>query len=181
MELQLEDYIGRRRDTQRERELASLLRQMPEAERFEYIQQALRKHVVVGLQLAHTCLRDNKNFVTLLHQGLQQADASSIHNWLETVAPHLGFKRVIYLLNQSLQDTPEAVDMALYWLPRMLPAGDVNGWNSYYKLRADLKDYQKRHKHTQGEMPAPQNGFASAKHSEQELHFEETLSDEVLI
>ena len=100
MELNLEDYIGRRRDTVRERELASLLRKMPEPERFEYIQQAMRKHIVVGLELANSCLQHKTYFLALLQEGLENADASSICWWLEVALPHLGSRRVLIELTR---------------------------------------------------------------------------------
>ena len=140
MELHLEDYLGRRRDTKRERELAARLRELPEATRFEYIQQAMQINVVVGLGLANTCLRDNSSFASLLKQGLQVADASSMSLWLETVTPHLGFRHVANVLMQTIETNPQAVDYAVYWLPRVMPKEDDKATAQYYELVQKLKD-----------------------------------------
>ena len=139
MELHLEDYIGRRRDTVRERELASLLRKMPETERFEYIQQAIHKHISVGLQLANSCLQHKTYFLSLLRQGLENADASWIRWWLETVLPHLGARRVIIELTRYAKESPDAVWMALYWLPGLLPKEDCKAREQMKQLVQQLK------------------------------------------
>ena len=134
MNLQAKDYIGKLRDTKLERELRLLLRKQPEADRFQFIQELLSYDLVVGLQLANTCLQNEQFFERILEQGLQTADASTLKFWLECVVPRLGMRRVVAILTQKLETDAMAVKKALYWLPRLLPKDDKHGGLAVSKL-----------------------------------------------
>ncbi len=124
MEFKLEDYLGKSSDAKCERELAARLRQLPEEERFEYVQDALKYNRYIGLKLANNCLRQKRYFEILLEEGLAIEDASSMQLLLDAVMPRLGFDRVLSILEDSNRVSPESVDKALYWLPRSLPKDD---------------------------------------------------------
>lgn len=124
MSLNVENYINKPRDTKSERALAQQLRQMPEEERFAFIQELLRHQSTVGLLLAASCLRKPVYFQQILELGLQCGDASTILPWLECAVPKLGFHKVILALNSRLDTDPISVDNALYWMPRFKPQND---------------------------------------------------------
>jgi len=95
----------------------------PEEDRFNEINAILDRNVVVGLKLVNL-LKNRKYFSLLLERGLEKANASEIEIWLKYLVPHIGFRRVIAILSSKLSEQPDAVDKALYWLPKFLPKGD---------------------------------------------------------
>jgi hypothetical protein len=95
----------------------------PEEDRFNEINAILDRNVVVGLKLVNL-LKNRKYFNLLLEKGLEKANASEIEIWLKYLVPHIGFRRVIAILSSKLSEQPDAVDKALYWLPKFLPKGD---------------------------------------------------------
>ena len=121
------------------RELAASLRTRPEGERFEFIQCLLPRHPVLALQLANASLRERCHFESLLQQGLKTADASSIQFWLEAIVPRLGARRVLSTLESTVETDPDAVDKALYWLPRFLPKEDAEARMQMKQLVQQLK------------------------------------------
>ncbi|MGH9839003.1 MAG: DUF433 domain-containing protein [Blastocatellia bacterium] len=135
MMLKVEDYVFRRRDSVWERELARQLRELPEAERFEFINEFLN-HTLLGLMFANKCLREPKYFKQLLYRGLETADASSIKEWLECVVPRLGFNRVIAILREEVERDPQAVDKAVYWMHGFVPDGDPEARQALRELVA---------------------------------------------
>jgi len=96
---------------------------VPEEDRFNEINAILDRNVVVGLKLVNL-LKNRKYFNLLLERGLEKANASEIEIWLKYLVPHIGFRRVIAILSSKLSEQPDAVDKALYWLPKFLPKGD---------------------------------------------------------
>ena len=121
------------------RELAASLRQRSESERFEFIQCLLSRQPVLALQLANACLRERHYFDALLQQGFQTADASSIQFWLEAIVPRLGARRVLAALEVLVDTDPDAVDKALYWLPRFVPKEDMEARMQMQHLTRELK------------------------------------------
>src|SRR5258708_31981786 len=121
MAIRAEDYLGERRDSQREDALAKQLRQEPEAERLAFIHELLDTKPVVALKLARTCLQQPASFERILQHGLDHADVSSIKLWLEAVVSGLGFHQVLSILSTRLATDPIAVAKARYWLPKWLP------------------------------------------------------------
>ena len=124
MKPKVEDYINKRRDTKREQALGRALRELPEAERFEFIQRLMPHAPVLALQMAASCLKDKKYFEELLDAGLDQGDASSIALWLKCVTPKLGAGKVVSILRNNLEVRPDAVGKALYWLPGLIHRDD---------------------------------------------------------
>lgn len=117
MNLDVADFAGRLRDARWERELARELRARPEAERFEFLRALLDVQHAVALDLARKCLSERRSFESLLEQGLREADASSIRDWLECVTPKLGPRRVAAFLKKFAPVYPDGVRHAEYWLP----------------------------------------------------------------
>lgn len=135
MSLNVMDYVNRRRDSVWERELARQLRQLPEPERFRFIDEFL-DHSLLGLDFAKASLTQRSYFEQLLQRGLNTADASTIFDWLECIVPKLGFKRVIRLLTKEVERNTQAVDQAVYWMFRLVPRHDSRSWQALQQLKA---------------------------------------------
>ncbi len=133
MTLSAQDFKNRSRDPQWERELAQELRQIPEQERLKFLLELLSVNQVVALDLARKSLSERNSFETLLENGLQSADASTIRYWLESVVPGLGFPRVVRQLRRHSQSYPAGVKKARYWLTSFSRAP------GYSKAKADLE------------------------------------------
>lgn len=118
--LQVEDYIGKRRDSKLERQLAQALRSLPEEERFHFLQEWLRHPDTLGypmgFSLVKACLQKKEYLEEILSQGLESADASRIQWWLDSVLDRLGVRRAAQLLARQASMHPEAVRRAMYWL-----------------------------------------------------------------
>lgn len=138
--MQLEDFITRPRNSVRERKLARRLRQLPEEDRFTFIQDLLNKDYVVGLALASTCLRDKSYFKAILEHGLKPANASHIELWLKCVIPRLGFRKVLHLVTEKLSTEPKGVERAAYWLWGFRPKNDPAAHQGLLKLNDLLRD-----------------------------------------
>ena len=69
MTLNAKDYKGLRRDQARDQALARALRKIPEAQRFEFIEEYLTFDPIIGLELAVKCLRTPARCAS----GLEQA------------------------------------------------------------------------------------------------------------
>jgi len=117
MTLDAKNYVGRARDPKWERDLARELRLLPEAERFQFVKDLLDVQFAVALDLARKCLSEKESLESLLEFGLQQADVSTIQDWLKCVLPRLGARRLVRCLHRHLNDYPQAVESARYWLP----------------------------------------------------------------
>jgi len=124
MTLDAKNYVGRTRDPGWERALARELRLLPEAERLQFVKDLLDVHLVVALDLARKCLSERESLESLLEFGLEEADPSTIQDWLKCVLPRLGARRLVQCLYRNLKDYPQAVESARYWLPGLLSKAD---------------------------------------------------------
>jgi hypothetical protein len=125
-------------------EIIRRLLTLAEEVRFEEVNQLLDTDVLSGLQIANSVLRDKKYLVSIFEKGLNRADASSIQYWLKYLIPRLGFRRVVGILSEKLQDRPQEVAKATYWLSRFLPP------NSEKDLTI-LRDFLKKEKEMIGD------------------------------
>ncbi len=62
--------------------------------------------------------------LAILRTGLAHPDASSIKFWLAFAIRKLGARKVVAELAALLDTNPSALDMALYWLPGLLPPAE---------------------------------------------------------
>ena len=114
------DFSGKLRDTKVERELARQLRELSEPVVFEFVQEMLEVHEIVALDLARKTLKSKESFYRLLHVGLERANASSIRRWLECVIPRIGIRNVIANLVDKIDQYPDGVARAIYFIPQMI-------------------------------------------------------------
>jgi hypothetical protein len=111
------DYIGRRRDSSWERDLAKRLRQEPESDRLEFVIGMLAANEVVGLELARRCLSERSSFKKILELGLMRANCNTMREWINAVIESLGERRLRRLLEIHRPKYPLPVSNACYWLP----------------------------------------------------------------
>ena len=121
MEPELDEYVGRRRDSKRERELLKRLKLMPEDACYSFVLRLLQRDRRIGLHMASASLRQKRHFQEILEIGLKEGDASTILPWLECAVPKLGFRLVVSALDSRVESDPQAVDNAAYWMPRFKP------------------------------------------------------------
>ncbi len=124
MRFRAEDYVGWKRDSRAETVIAERLRELPEQERFDFIQQFLAVSVDAALSLANRCLRERIYFEAFLRQGVLTADISSIGGWIDAVAPRLGSARVVGVLEELAGGHPKEVKRALFGLAGILKTAD---------------------------------------------------------
>jgi hypothetical protein len=120
--------------SQDEAELLKLLRDLPESDRLEAVQRVVKYNPPLSLRLASRVLQQKQSFLTLLKQGLKRSDASEMELWLKHVVPKLGFRPVVETLRNALGTDAQAVEKALYWLPRFLPQGDEKSQKAFLSL-----------------------------------------------
>jgi hypothetical protein len=140
----VEDFVAQAGDSGAERKLASVLREQPEGDRLRFIQQLIAvgqpKSFRAALRLVKSCLHDRESLIEILDQGLRQADASVINDWLEAVVAGLGFKRVVGVLAERVENDPESVLKARYWLPKWVPAGNASATEAIHALDQAIRN-----------------------------------------
>ena len=124
----VEDFVPQAGDSGAERKLASILREQPEEDRLQFIQRLIAvgqpKCFRAAFRLVKSCLHQRESLLKILDQGLRQADASVIEDWIEAVVSGLGFRRVVDILVNRVGSDPESVIKARYWLPKWIPEGN---------------------------------------------------------
>ena len=118
------DFVGKLRDTETEKAIANELSSLSEADSFQFVIDMLGVNEVVALELASKCLRTKGYFIDLLKKGLHDANASTIRRWLECVCPRLGVRRVIEYCVAQLDEEPNGVARAIYFLPSFIEQDD---------------------------------------------------------
>ena len=136
MVLRVEDYAPKLRDSNVERELAAELRQLPEAERLQFIYELMDvPHCFgVAMWLAKICLKERQSLEAILTQGLERGDASTVKHWLEAVVHGLGFRRVVRLVSERIATDPESVIKAEYWLRQWIPKDNQGDADAFATL-----------------------------------------------
>jgi hypothetical protein len=117
MDISAKEYVGKKRDSQWENDLARQLRTRPEGEKFDFLNDLLVVQPAVALELARRCLTSNESFEKLLETALRSANPSTMQDWLRCVIPHLGFRHVVKTLSRFQAEFPDGVERAVYWLP----------------------------------------------------------------
>jgi hypothetical protein len=94
------------------------LRHLSEEERFNEVCALLERDIVKALRVANSTLRSKKYFQNLLERGLATANASEVETWLKYLVPRLGFRYVVNVLEKKINEQPQQVKNASYWLPK---------------------------------------------------------------
>lgn len=137
--IHVEDYAPKLRDTKVEKELASEVKNLPEAERLQFINDlmycGLPHCFPVALWLAKTCLKERESLEAILNQGLERGDASTVKYWIETVIHGLGFRRVVRLVSERIATDPESVIRAEYHLRKWIPKDNQKAADAFAALQ----------------------------------------------
>ena len=92
----VEEFAGQAGDLGAERELAGVLRGQSEVDRLQFIQQLIAsgesKCFRAALRLIKSSVDKRETLLKILDQGLRQADASVIKDWIEAVIGKLGIQ-----------------------------------------------------------------------------------------
>lgn len=96
-------------------------------------------HEQRALDLATSCIRQPAHALAILRTGFVSPDASSIKFWLAFALRKLGARKVLAEVTHLLDSNPSAADMALYWLPGLLPRGDEASRTACQNLFAEAR------------------------------------------
>lgn len=125
MNLNIEEYRGKLRDTKLENDLTKFLRCSDEEKAFAFLMKLVDIHLIAALEIAGRVLKDRKYFCLVLERGLRDSNASTIKHWLNCVEPHLGTQRLIEQLQLKLNDYPDGVSRAVYFVKQKIDVGDT--------------------------------------------------------
>jgi|ERR1022692_3651378 hypothetical protein len=129
----------RRRDTAREDKALTWLRRQPEAARFEFASQLVQNRYAGALEFVRRSDLSGESLVGLFRSGLDVADASNIHSWIEAVIGRLGTRKVLTLLRERVATDRLVVEKAVYWLPKFIDAADGESREVYENLKRDCE------------------------------------------
>jgi GNAT superfamily N-acetyltransferase len=105
------------RDARIENQLAKELRELGEDAAFDRVRTLTHIDAKVGLSLARRVLKRRDHFESLLRDGLQVGNATTIRDWIDSSVRCLGGARVVEIVSERFEhDSVLVVDDALYWL-----------------------------------------------------------------
>jgi len=125
MNLDAESYRHRLRDSAIENELAVTLRTMDKCDAFRFVTDLIGVNFHAGLDLARRVIRDRNQLQLLLDRGLREGNASSIKYWLQCVEQQLGTRRLIEILHSKIDEFPEGVSRAVYFVRQLVKPEDL--------------------------------------------------------
>jgi hypothetical protein len=140
LQSQVEAYASGMRDSAQEQELARLLRQLPEEDRFAIVERCLSINSRIGLLFARKCLSQPRYFRAILVRGVETADAHNMGRWLQCAVPPLGWGRVFHVLEEMVKTHPRGVKKTLYHLPALMSPLASSARARYSKLCDLLED-----------------------------------------
>lgn len=125
-----------------QKELLNYLKSIPEFERYKIIKDMLDTKSNITLATVKSVLNQKEYVTKLFRYGLLNSNAQSIKLWLEFAIPKLGFKSVVFLIEELDNETNQLADIALYWLPMFIPKDSTKSLNLIERLESKVK---KRH------------------------------------
>lgn len=124
----LRAYVYGSRDSKRELALLRRIRALPQAMRLQILAPLLDLNATVTLVLVDHAQLSRAAYLAILQRGLDEADASSIYQWMAATVFHLGWRKVFAVLRQALSTNPHRGASALYHVPGLCrgdPASDT--------------------------------------------------------
>lgn len=112
-------YVAGSRDSKRELDLLQRTRALPQAMREQLLVPLLDLNATVALVLIHRAQLSRAAYLAVFQRGLDEADASSIYQWMAATIVHLGWQKVFSVLRQELTVRPHRVAAALYHVPAL--------------------------------------------------------------
>ena len=115
----LREYVEGRRDSKKELELLRRLRGLPRQERSALLLPLLGLKRGSVLVLIHRAQLSRSDYLEVLKRGLSEAKGESIKYWMDATVPHIGWRKTLSLLRESMATNPRTGAMALYYVPRV--------------------------------------------------------------
>ena len=106
-------------------EVAKWLRSEVSGVRMDFLRERINHSAI--LRLAMSCVNDRGEAQELFRLGLDSimyANSQKTKLWTQFGVTKIGAKRAITEISNRVDSQPHVVDMALYWLPSMIPEGD---------------------------------------------------------
>lgn len=119
MAADLRAYVDGSRDSKRELDLLQRIRALPQAMREPLLVPLLDLNATVALALIDRAQLSRAAYLAIFQRGLDEADASSIYQWMAATVVHLGWQKVFSVLRQALTVNPRLVAAALYHVPAL--------------------------------------------------------------
>ena len=114
MTLNVQDYVGKPRDSKAETQLANELRKLDARDVFRFLSEYADHNQAAALELANRVLRQRNQFELLLQRGFEEADPSSIRFWLKCCIPRVGPRRALRLLRETASRDINAARRVFY-------------------------------------------------------------------
>jgi len=89
---------------------------------------------LVALEGAKRCIKDKDRFQHLLEWGLDHANASSVHCFIELAVEKLGVRYVLRTLAARIDSDPTSVENALYCVLPAIRPGDQDSRKAFHNL-----------------------------------------------
>jgi hypothetical protein len=125
MNPELDKWIEKLGDSAIEKEVVRTLLALPEDARLAFVERLATSNDAkifrAAFRLAKATLKDSNSLLEFLKFGSEKSDASTIKYWLDTVAPNLGFRRIVRFFKDRLNSDPKSTIIARYWLPTLFP------------------------------------------------------------
>lgn len=110
-------YVGGRRDSKKESDLLRSLRSLPQQERRTILLPLLELKKRAVLVFIHRAQLSRSDYLEVLKRGLAEAKGESIRYWMDATVPHIGWRKALSVLRESMATSPRAGAMALYFVP----------------------------------------------------------------
>jgi len=129
-------------DSKMENQLFNLLKDKPEEERYFIIDSILRSSLapirLSGLRLTKRLVLNKDHLQKVLDLGLKRCDVSEIEHWLEAVAPKLGSKKLLAIMEKYLSSAPHLVILAMYKLSILIHSKYPDRINQIEELKKKI-------------------------------------------
>lgn len=118
-------YVCGSRNSKCEQALLRRIRALPQATRLQMLAPLLDLNAPVALVFVDRAQLPRPAYLAILQRGLDEADASSIYEWMAATVFHLGWRKVFAVLRQALSRNPRHGASALYHVPGLCCGSDT--------------------------------------------------------
>lgn len=122
-----------------QKHLLNYLKSISEFERYEIIKYMLDTKSNITLATVKSVLNQKEYVTKLFRYGLLNSNAQSIKLWLEFAVPKLGFKSVVFLIEELDNETNQLADIALYWLPVFVSTSNTKAQELIERLESKVE------------------------------------------
>jgi len=113
----LNEYLTDQRwDTKTERELLKAIRKLPQDERYRILLPYLKSSPTALLFARKVSLRPS-DYKAMWPIGLDCSDVSSIRFWISAIAPNIGWRKTLRLIQQEIDSGNRKIGKVIYYVP----------------------------------------------------------------